>query len=289
MTELQVQYFLETAKCSNMTRVAERFYVSQPAVSLQISALEQELGCKLFRRVKSKLVLTEAGKLFVNFFEATSNKLIECKVLAQEMDSKNREIIRVGILEGWNTRILLSDIGSVFRLESSEKQFFLESRGFKDLIRSLVSNRLDMILDLGKADLDGRIFDSQIVTNLSRVLLYPSQLAEKGYRGLADFRDETFIVISDDEVASSVRAVEACCQPHGFLPKIHIVPNISSMIMGVQWGLGVAIVDDWTDAGGENLSQLPLDAEPHRVRLAWRRNCPDYVKNFIDRFPKIPG
>ena len=109
MTELQIAYFLEAAKCLNLTKVAARFYVSQPAVSKQIADLEKELGCQLFTRTKSRIILTDAGKLFEEFFENLNSKLIECKTLAQQFDSGNRKFIRVGILEGWNTRLFKSN------------------------------------------------------------------------------------------------------------------------------------------------------------------------------------
>ena len=52
-----------------MTRAAEQFYISQPALSEQIKALEAELGCALFRRSAHGTELTEAGKRFCKYAE----------------------------------------------------------------------------------------------------------------------------------------------------------------------------------------------------------------------------
>lgn len=61
--ELRVlNYFLATAEELNMTRAAEKLLVSQPALSRQISDLEDELGVKLFLRKPRQLVLTPAGR-----------------------------------------------------------------------------------------------------------------------------------------------------------------------------------------------------------------------------------
>ena len=43
-----LRYFLETAREANMTRAAERLFVSQPTMSKQLKELEKELGTKLF-------------------------------------------------------------------------------------------------------------------------------------------------------------------------------------------------------------------------------------------------
>ncbi len=62
--ELRVlRYFLETAREGNMTRAAERLYISQPTMSKQLKELEQELGAKLFVRSNYSIRLTEAGML----------------------------------------------------------------------------------------------------------------------------------------------------------------------------------------------------------------------------------
>lgn len=61
MKSEQVQYFLEAAELGSMLQVAERHYLSQPAVSAAISALEEELGVKLLERSRQGIALTDAG------------------------------------------------------------------------------------------------------------------------------------------------------------------------------------------------------------------------------------
>ncbi len=55
MTIQQIQYFLMDAEKMSFTETAKAMYVSQPAVSRQISLLEEEIGLELFRRNKSTL------------------------------------------------------------------------------------------------------------------------------------------------------------------------------------------------------------------------------------------
>ena len=58
----QLRSFAAVAELGHLTRAAERLHVSQPAVSAQIKALEDELGVSLFERVSSGMVLTSAGR-----------------------------------------------------------------------------------------------------------------------------------------------------------------------------------------------------------------------------------
>ncbi len=61
----QLRGFLETAREKSFTRAAEKLFLTQPAVSLQIKALEEDLGERLFERRGKRVLLTEAGRLLL--------------------------------------------------------------------------------------------------------------------------------------------------------------------------------------------------------------------------------
>lgn len=68
MNDLQIDYFMAVATNLSFTKTSEELYVSQPAISKQISQLEKELGVKLFTRNNRKTELTDAGRLYFDFF-----------------------------------------------------------------------------------------------------------------------------------------------------------------------------------------------------------------------------
>lgn len=65
MTFQQLRYFIAVSKYHNFHQAAKHLYVSQPAVSNQISQLEKELDVKLFDRSQKNVVLTTAGQSFL--------------------------------------------------------------------------------------------------------------------------------------------------------------------------------------------------------------------------------
>lgn len=58
----QLKYFIEVANCGSMNVAAKHLFMTQPALTLAIKALEKDLGLQLFHRSKSGVVLTEAGE-----------------------------------------------------------------------------------------------------------------------------------------------------------------------------------------------------------------------------------
>ena len=59
----ELRYFLAVADEQNITKAAERLYISQPSLSKQMSNLEEEIGAPLFIRGGRKITLTESGIL----------------------------------------------------------------------------------------------------------------------------------------------------------------------------------------------------------------------------------
>jgi len=66
MTITQLQYVLAVAEYKNFTLAAEKCFVTQPTLSMQIQKVEDELGIQIFDRSKKPIQLTEIGHKIVN-------------------------------------------------------------------------------------------------------------------------------------------------------------------------------------------------------------------------------
>ena len=65
MTLTQLKYMNAVAEYGNFTIAAEKCYVTQPTLSMQIQKLEEELGVKIFNRSTKPIILTDIGEKII--------------------------------------------------------------------------------------------------------------------------------------------------------------------------------------------------------------------------------
>lgn len=96
----QLETFLEVARHASFSRAAEKRFRTQPAISAQIRALEEEIGTRLFDRSGGKVSLTAAGKEFQKYVEETLEARRQIVAHLAEMEHVPRGEIVVGANEG---------------------------------------------------------------------------------------------------------------------------------------------------------------------------------------------
>ena len=102
----QLETFLEVARLSSFSRAAERRFRTQPAISAQIRALEEEVGAKLLDRSGGKVAITAAGKVFQKYAEDTLEGRRVVLIALAEMHRVPRGEIVVAANEGTCLHIL---------------------------------------------------------------------------------------------------------------------------------------------------------------------------------------
>lgn len=240
----QLRYFVAAAEDLSISRAAERLHVTQPALSRQISVLEDELGTPLFDRIKKRIHLTEAGR----FFLPRARQLIcDAETSAQQLREQfgnARRTLRLGFLS-----IFLDDLVAPavreFRQRHPKAQVSLFELTPQAQVERLRHHELDVAI-LG--NIEDRDRESLKVQRLSRhrmaaVLPVDHSLATKKSIKLAALKKEPWISLSDVIYPGRREFLRSVCEAAGFVPKVvSEVDSLSLMLGAVSAGEGVAIM-----------------------------------------------
>jgi DNA-binding transcriptional LysR family regulator len=93
----QLNTFVKIADEGSLTRAAELLFTSQPAISAQIKALEEELGITLFERSSRGMQLTAKGRLLYQQAAETLNSAARLKGQAQQLQQELVGELRIGV------------------------------------------------------------------------------------------------------------------------------------------------------------------------------------------------
>ena len=138
----QLETFLEVARHASFSRAAERRFRTQPAISSQIRALEEEVGARLFDRSGGKVALTGAGKIFQRYAEQTLDARKSMLVTVAEMERVPRGEIVVGANEGTCLHIL-PEVFAEFRKLYPEVGVQISRLERAKILESIIENSVD--------------------------------------------------------------------------------------------------------------------------------------------------
>ncbi|TQM29217.1 LysR family transcriptional regulator [Nocardia bhagyanarayanae] len=93
-----LRYFAAVAEEGNLTRAAQRLYVSQPALTKQIKQLETLLGATLFTRSRAGMALTEAGRALARRAPALLDDWTRAVSETNAAAAREARVLRVGFL-----------------------------------------------------------------------------------------------------------------------------------------------------------------------------------------------
>lgn len=236
-----LRYFLAVAEELNFTKASEKLHLSQPPLSRQIKALENEIGAKLFDRSNKKVTLTEAGKYFKE------------KVIHQFQDLEAAVLKTRKISENISGEYRIAYISSTFSLTISKLVEFLTKKYPYLNIKLYEVSTAKQILALEQGKIDLGILRAPLVSPKlnSRLwfrdyysLVYNNKLVTLGdSNDLNQIKNQVFVFFNREYAPVYYHTLIEICSQYGYTPNIvHEANNINSIIQLVRNGLGVSIV-----------------------------------------------
>jgi LysR family transcriptional regulator, transcriptional activator of nhaA len=140
-----LRYFRAIAHERNLTRAAQRLHVSQSALSIQLKALEERLGQRLFERTGRRLELTEAGRIALEHADAIFRTGDELVATLKGRPVASAPVLRVGSVATLSRNFQLRWLQPLLHAAQAV-HLQLHSGSLRELLAQLTAHTLDVVL-----------------------------------------------------------------------------------------------------------------------------------------------
>ena len=238
----QLRYFATVAEELHFGRAAKRLNISQPPLSQQIRALEEEIGVQLLNRTTQSVRLTESGKVVLVDVYRLLEQFEQIKVNARRVSAEAGVRLRVGAISTLMMGVL-PEVLRQFRRQQPDIDISLHEVDTEGGIALLRKGELEVALV--RPEHSTAEFRSASLGTDHFVAAVPEDhpLAARRDIDLLKLKDEPLIVLSRQMLPRPYDTIVSACLQAGFTPNLAIhSPTVRSQIASVRCGLGIALV-----------------------------------------------
>jgi DNA-binding transcriptional LysR family regulator len=270
----QFRYFVHVAEELHFGRAAARLGISQPPLSQQIRLLEDQLGVILFERTSRRVMLTEAGRLFLVEAYKTLGQADHAVEVAQGVAKGELGKINVGFMSSVPFTTVVAQALSNFRESYPAVRLNLTEMSRAAQIEGLLAEKIEIAFI--------RNIDPPVVPDgLEAILLMTEPLVvamlanhplaiSQDLPSIADLRNEDFILYRNDFGMGFNEHLIQLCALAGFSPKtVQEVTGPFTLLGLVSAGLGITVVTPTLGAlHPDNMVFRPL-SNPEAISRLW--------------------
>ena len=235
--------FRAVAEHLSFRKAAEHLFLTQPAVTLQIKALEEDLGVRLFDRSGSHVSLTHHGSLLVSYAKKIAVLASEAERELGTADGNAAGELSLGVSTTIAQYVLPRLLGA-FLDENPRVQFSLHSGNTAEIVQLLLDNKVCLGLIEGPARDRGIRTEAFMQDEL--ILILPSSF-ESDFLSRDQFLSSKLLM--REHGSGSRQVVETALEKAGYkLKSFKNVMNLDSteaIKSAVEAGLGVGFVSRW--------------------------------------------
>lgn len=243
----QLHIFYTVAERGSFSAAAQALHMTQPAVTMQVQALEERFGTKLLNRTTKKLELTEAGQWLLPQARKAVELMRETDALMARFieDLKGRLVFAASLTFG---EYVLPRLLGTFLRKYPDISVNMKVMNTTEIIDAIRNQGLDFGIIEAPCDVPG--FDAEAVMNDELTLVVPSShpFAQRDEVELAEVIQEPLIL--REKGSGTRRVMEEELQRHGVTDgQLRILSEFGStgaVKSAVEAGLGLSVISRWT-------------------------------------------
>lgn len=273
----QLHYITAIAEAQNITKAAEKLFISRSALNYSLLNLEQEIGLPLFKRISNTMIPTAAGTVFLEHAHKILQISKECRKNLEDMVDCARGTLSLGITPGYG-QALFSVVFPEFYKTFPKYDLHLIEGNVKDLYGYLLSGRIDFAwsgFHRREAGLEHTIFHKSEV-----LLAVPeskcrertsSNYIQTEPADLSLYSSERFVLMNNSSLIRDIANI--CFEKAGFTP--HILFECSKIDMThaiVQEGIALTFVPRNLCLPDRGVVYFPVEPREHfGIAISFRK------------------
>ena len=260
MNTFQLTCFLTVAETLSFVKAARQLNVTQPAVTHQIRALEEELNAQLFRRTTRAVEITQEGLFFLNDAKNVLNIIALAKKRFEEPVSDERQFFSIGS-HSHNELWLLPDV--LRRMSESCPTLYplFQVVPFQHLYQLLEEEAVDVVTafqEKGPKKETG-IYKELTQVRVTAVLPAGHPLAEKELLDGEDLRTQRLLLLDPQRCPDSLNAVQHELTTGRSVSDLFMCSSADACITLARAGFGIAVQPDFPSLRDPALAYIPIE------------------------------
>ncbi len=289
MNATQLQCFTTAAALLNFTRAAEQLYITQPALSRNISSLEEELDLLLFHRKNNILELTPGGAILHEWLIRSESSFGRVLDAARAANRDSKQALRIAFVRSEAPTPAAAE--ALRRLSEAEPdiELLFDHYHAREIIEHLEEHRMDVAVMVGSIVHGHRRLVTRTLSTLQRCVAVPLRhpMAGAGQVSLSAFSEDVFISLKPEVSPTFTPMVRQVCGECGFTPMILEANSTEEQMQWVVSGKGVGLlVENHVQQNNPLYSFLSLEEDlPVELVCVWDRlNTNPHIARFVEAF-----
>jgi LysR family transcriptional regulator, hydrogen peroxide-inducible genes activator len=275
LTLKQLRYFEALARYGHFGRAADACAISQPALSMQIKEMEEELGAALFERSTRQIWLTGFGETFAARAREVLRSVDELEDLARAARDQLAGRLRIGVIPTIAPYLLPTFIGDLMRLNPGLEIHVRETLTMK-LLTELAEGRLDMAI-VALPVSEPSLIERPLFTE-NFVLVRPGTDANSPVPQREALRHMRLLLLEEGHCFRD-QALSFCAGQSTEQRDLLDASSLSTLVQMVSVGIGITLIPEMavaveTRSAAVSISRF-ADPQPSRtIGTVWRKTSP---------------
>ena len=279
----QLRVFVEIVRQGSFTQAAERLHIAQPAVSITIRKLEEELGLTLLNRQEKRVSLTAEGESLLRHAERLLDNLASAEMEMAELRGLDHGEVRIGIppmMSSYYFPLIIREFCDRY----PKLKLSVNGEGAARIQRMIAKGELDMGVIAGHKLMDGLASQHFLREEIVACVPLSHPLAGRDQISLSEFLMEPLILFKEGYYMRELMDELIAAEP--LQPQVVFETNLFSLVRSlIKQKLGISTFLRMVVSGDAELAAVSFDPPLHLdLFIAWKadRHLSRANQAFID-------